>query len=267
MGSGILYRTKGLAIVKVKGDAFGNRQKKNKTELENENRQKSYLKCFKIRLLFEENTIAYNVNLAGTSLYSISFEYAIYINYVKNMHGNYLSAQSYFASQVHEICFNGDKVKNGIKVMMISVFSNQSAKFKVIKNFPFIEVENLVEIETSEIFKSYQTYMKEIENALENDSKKLNKSIVKMNDLIRDLGNCTVQKKRQDLIYRNLDLAKKCILVAEDLIKEANLVFDIVTGFWIDCERYWPEWKTIGEVAAGHGHYSGERIVHNLFIK
>ena len=160
MGSGILYRKQGLEIVKIKGDALVNGMNKRKTDLENVNSQRNYLKCFKIRLLFEENPITYNVNLAGTSLYSVSFEYAIYINYVKKIHGNYLSAQSYFASQVHEICFNGEKVKNGIKVMMISVFSNHSAKFKVIKNFPFIEVENLVQSETSEIFKAYQTYMK-----------------------------------------------------------------------------------------------------------
>jgi hypothetical protein len=266
MGSGVMKQVREVKIVQVNSNAE-NMNKTLSQSLETSLKTPVKTKCYKIKLACDETPICYNINLAGTSLYRDSFEYAIYFNYIKEMHNSYASARGYFATRVHEICFTDSKISNGFKVLMISLHSNPIKNFTFFTSHPFITVENVTNLETQEILNSFLSLSQEIERVLQKNSKKIKKCNRKMENFRKDLQNYSAPKKFQGLIKKNLKLCSYAFHVSENLLNEASQTHESFKNLFEGLEKDLEKYQDLGMKALELGFHSGEEIVHGLLIK
>ena len=224
-------------------------------------------RCLNIKIVSESSPVILNtLNLSGTSLYMSSFKYTPYYTYLKKTYSNYTSSKRYFYNQVHETCFTDFAIKDGIAIMLISIYGNASVQVKYFENFPFFEVQGELNPSTSQIFEAWTSFLQEIQKVLKNNSIKLRKAVSKMKLFTTELTDFMENTLRQEKVKKSIKLCKYSEAIGSEVLNEVLGLFEEILLFFKGIKKVDKEVQLLGKKAEKLGSFSGERIVHELLM-
>lgn len=224
-------------------------------------------RCLNIKIVSESCPVILNtLNLSGTSLYMSSFKYTPYYTYLKKTYSNFTSSKRYFLNQIHETCFSNFEIKDGIAIMLISIYGNASVKVKYFENFPFFEIKGELNEETTQILQAWTSFLQEIQKILKNDSKKMRKAMRKIQDFTLDLMNFVDSTLRQKQVKKSIKLCKNAEALGSEVLGEVLSLYEGILLFFKRIQKVNKEIQELGKKAEKLGSFSGERIVHELLM-
>lgn len=224
-------------------------------------------RCLNIKIVSESSPALENsLNLSGTPFYLPSLDYIPYYTFLKKAYSSFMSSKRFFFNQVHETCFTDFEIKDGLSIMLISLYGNGQINVKFSESFPFLHIKGEVHEETKEILSAWTIYIEEIQKILKNNSKKIKKAITKMQEFSSELEKFSNNTIRQDLVKKSIKYCKFAEALGKEVLSEALNTYESIYLFFKRIQKFSFELKNFGAMAGELSSFSGERIVHEIVI-
>jgi hypothetical protein len=202
-------------------------------------------KCLKLKIFTSKlNFLKSTLILPSTPFFIHSFQYAADYNYIKETYIVFISALRHFYDQVHEVCVYNFDIQDGIFILLISIYANQTPELKFSNSFPYFTlnspVETLVTIKTEKLVRA-QLKVQEFSKFLK-----------------KNINNCI----RQGEVRKGLKKTEYAISIAKTLLSETMEIRHQIQSFFSNWPTRLNEISSFIEKAKKMNTFSGERIVH-----
>ena len=220
-------------------------------------------KCLKLKIFTSKlNFLKSTLILPSTPFFIHSFQYAADYNYIKETYIVFISALRHFYDQVHEVCVYNFDIQDGIFILLISIYANQTPELKFSNSFPYFTLNSPVETETLSMFKAWEGLINVVETLVTIKTEKLVRAQLKVQEfskfLKKNINNCI----RQGEVRKGLKKTEYAISIAKTLLSETMEIRHQIQSFFSNWPTRLNEISSFIEKAKKMNTFSGERIVH-----